>query len=52
MKKELECLVYKTNEIMEGWGVQKTQAYKRLHKIYQSQLPFRVIKLGGSYYMI
>lgn len=51
MKKELECLVYKTNEIMEGWGVQKTQAYKRLHKIYQSQLPFRVIKLGGSYYI-
>lgn len=51
MKKEVECLVYKPKEIMNVWNVQKTQAYERLRKIHEEQSSFRVVKLGGSYYI-
>ena len=40
MKKELECLVYKTNEIMEGWGVQKHKPIKGFTRFIKANCLF------------
>ena len=48
MNKE-NCVVYSSTDVRKLLGLGRNTLYKFLEKVYHSQKPFKVIKIGNIY---
>jgi len=49
MQNKIDRLVYDVDEIQQFLGMKRTSIYRYLDKVYETQKPFRVTRIGRIY---